>query len=254
MDPIPDIQVEPINTFFVPVRPLPTKFLLPSAPPVTVIIGVPVVDMPGCVEWHPDDKRAGNLPIEDESGVKTLCPNGQYPSFNAMDYTPENLVYISEAPPPAYKSPTPPEAPDTKVPEIPKEEVPCPGPNAPRIGDVAQNQKEKVVGFELNEDKTICITLYEDIGVVEQFLPSPQVVATTATIATVATTSALLAKPLADLLLKVVKPAVKKAIGTIQTKLGRKPRKLSLSEMRSNRYREKRGLLPLKELKMKKGK
>ncbi len=226
MDPIPDIQVRPINTFFVPVRPLPTEFSLPSAPPVTVIIGIPVVDMPGCVEWHPDDRRAGNLPIEDENGVKTLCPNGQYPSFNAMDY----------------------------VPEIPKEEVPCPGPNAPRIGDVAQNQKEKVSGFKLNEDKTICITLYEDIGVVEQFLPSPQVVATTATIATVATTSALLAKPLADLLLKVVKPAVKKAIGTIQTKLGRKPRKLTLQEVRANRYREKRGLLPLKELKMKQGK
>jgi hypothetical protein len=130
--------------------------------------------------------------------------------------------------------------------------VPCPGPNAPRIGDVAQNQKEKVSGFELNEDKTICITLYEDIGVVEQYLPSAQVVATTATIATVATTSALLAKPLADLLLKVVKPAVKKAIGTIQTKLGRKPRKLTPLEIRSNRYREKRGLPPLKELKMKK--
>ena len=254
MDPIPDIQVEPINPFFVPVRPLPTEFFLPSTPPVSVIIGVPVVDMPGCVEFHPDDKRAQNLPIEDDNGLRTLCPNGQYPSYNAMDYSPEDLIYTSEAKPPAYKAPPPPEAPETKVPEVPKEEVPCPGPNAPRIGDVAQNKKEKVSGFELNEDKTICITLYEDIGVVEQYLPSAQVVATTATIATVATTSALLANPLADLLLKVVKPAVKKAIGTIQTKLGRKPRKLSLSEMRSNRYREKRGLLPLKELKMKKGK
>ena len=251
MDQIPDIQVKPINTVFVPVRPLPTEFLLPSAPPVTVIIGVPVVEMPGCVEWHPDDKRAGNLPIEDDNGVKTLCPNGQYPSFNAMDYTPEDLIYTTEAEPPAYKSPPPPEAPETGVPEIPKQEVPCPGPNAPRIGDVAQNQKEKVVGFELNEDKTICITLYEDIGPIEQYLPSPQVVATTATIATVATTSALLAKPLADLLLKVVKPAVKKAIGTIQTKLGRKPRRLSQSEIRTNQYREKKGLLPLKQSKKK---
>jgi hypothetical protein len=252
VDQIPDIQVEPISTFFVPVRPLPTEFLLPAAPPVTVIIGVPVVEMPGCVEWHPDDKKAGNIPIEDNNGVRTLCPNGQYPSFNAMDYTPEDLIYTTEAKPPAYKSPPPPEAPETGVPEIPKEEVPCPGPNAPRIGDVAQNQKEKVVGFELNENKTICITLYEDIGVVEQYLPSAQVVATTATIATVATTSALLAKPLADLLLKVVKPAVKKAIGAIQTKLGRKPRKLSLSEIQANRYREKKGLLPLKEMKKKK--
>ena len=256
MEQIPDIdiQVTEISTPHIQIWSLPVQPTAPQTPPVTVLIGTTVVDIPGCVEFHPDDKRAQNLPIEDNNGLRTLCPNGHYPSFNAMDYSPEDLIYTSEAKPPAYKSPPPPEAPETKVPEVPKEEVPCPGPNAPRIGDVAQNKKEKVSGFELNEDKTICITLYEDIGVVEQYLPSAQVVATTATIATVATTSALLAKPLADLLLKVVKPAVKKAIGTIQTKLGRPPRRLTLSEIRSNLYREKKGLLPLKELKKKKEK
>ena len=54
--------------------------------------------------------------------------------------------------------------------------------------------------------------------------------ATTATIAVVATSSALLAKPLADLLLKVVKPAVKKAIGKVQKMLGKKEKVLSLQE------------------------
>ena len=53
----------------------------------------------------------------------------------------------------------------------------------------------------------------------EAFLPSPQIVTTTAVIATVATGSALLAKPLADLLLKVVKPVVKKAITFVKTKV-----------------------------------
>ena len=251
---IPDIEVRDISIPYMPPWVYRTTPITPLEPPVTVNIGFPIVDMPGCVEWHPDDKRAGNLPLEDSDGVKTLCPNGQYPSYNAMDYTPENLIITEEAAPPAYSAPEAPSppTPNTEIPEIPKEDVECPGPNAPRIGAVAQNQKEKVVGFELNEDKTICITLYEDIGPIEQYLPSPQVVATTATIATVATTSALLAKPLADLLLKVVKPAVKKAIGAIQTKLGRKPRRLTPSEMKSNRYREKRGLLPLKELKKKK--
>ena len=67
---------------------------------------------------------------------------------------------------------------------------------APRIGDVAQNMKEKVSGFELQRDprnpdgEKICVTLYEDIGAVEAFLPTPQVVTTTAVIATVATGSA----------------------------------------------------------------
>ena len=251
MDPIPDIQVEPINQFFVPVRPLPTEFFLPSTPPVSVIIGVPVVDMPGCVEFHPDDKRAQNLPIEDTNGLKTLCPNGQYPSFNAMDYSPEDLIYTTAAQPPAYAAPPAPETPETGVPKVPKKEVPCPGPNAPRIGDVAQNQKEKVVGFELNEDKTICITLYEDIGVVEQYLPSAQLATTTAVIASTAVVSSVLAKPLADLLLKTVKPIVKKVITAVQKKLGKTPRKLTISEIRSNQYREKRNLPPLKEPKKK---
>ena len=64
-------------------------------------------------------------------------------------------------------------------------------------------------------------------------------------IATVATGSALLAKPLADLLLKVVKPVVKKAIGAIQKKLGKTPYQPTQSELRANKYREKKGLLPI---------
>ena len=89
------------------------------------------------------------------------------------------------------------------------------------------------------------MTLYEEIGAVEAFLPAPQVVTTTAVIATVATGSALLAKPLADLLLKVVKPVVKKAIGTIQKKLGKTPYSPTQSELRANKYREKKGMLPI---------
>ena len=30
---------------------------LPSAPPVTVEIGVPIIDIPGCVEAHLDNKK-----------------------------------------------------------------------------------------------------------------------------------------------------------------------------------------------------
>ena len=89
------------------------------------------------------------------------------------------------------------------------------------------------------------MTLYEDIGAVEAFLPTPQVVTTTAVIATVATGSALLAKPLADLLLRVVKPAVKKAIGTIQSKLGKTPYRMTQDEVKPNEYRKKKGLLEI---------
>ena len=51
--------------------------------------------------------------------------------------------------------------------------MPCPGPNAPRIGDVAQSKKEKVSGFELQtiDGQQICVTLYEPIPFTEQYLP-----------------------------------------------------------------------------------
>ena len=251
MDPIPDITVREIQST-PPIPPWairnPPHGLV--APPVTVHIGFPIVDLPGCVEWHPDDKRAGNLPVVDPDGVKTLCPAGQYPSYNAMDYTPEDLIIQQQVPPPAYKNAEAPSPPtDTSIPDLPEENVPCPGPTSPRLGDVAQNQKEKVSGFELSKDGKICIVLYEDIGPIEQYLPAPQIVSTTAVIATVATGSALLAKPLADLLLKAVKPVVKKAIGIVQKKLGRTPSRPTRSELVSNRYREKRDLPPLKPLK-----
>ena len=90
--------------------------------------------------------------------------------------------------------------------------------------------------------------LYEDIGPVEQYLPSAQVASTTAVIATVAGASALLAKPLADLLLRVFRPAIKQAL----TKGQRHPRSVNRfrptrSEIVADEYRKKRGLAPVKK-------
>ena len=232
-------------------------------PPVVVTVGTPVVNIAGCVEVHKENFKTRNrnkqLVNNDPKGNTVLCDAGA-PSFRAIDYQSNRLKWetfygdpsevtsgVDVGDPPTPPTPETPEPPDT--PTTTKEDPPCPGPMAPRIGDVAQNMKEKVSGFELQRDpknpdgEKICVTLYEDIGVVESFLPAPQVVTTTAVIATVATGSALLAKPLADLLLKVVKPAVKKAIGAIQKKLGKTPYRPTQSELRTNRYREKKGML-----------
>jgi len=232
--------------------------------PVTVRIGTPVVNMPGCVKAHKENaKNPANrnkmLVDNDPKGNVVLCDGGM-PYFEPPDYQANRLDWrtiYGEAPtvdsgvdlgdPPDPITPDTPDPPST--PTDAKEDPPCPGPLAPRIGDVAQNQKEKVSGFELQRDPKnpdgvkICVTLYEDIGAVEAFLPAPQLVTTTAVIATVATGSALLAKPLADLLLKVVKPVVKKAIGTIQKMLGKTPYRPTQSEIRTNEYRVKKGLL-----------
>ena len=142
----------------------------------------------------------------------------------------------------------PPDTPDPPPTEEPEGDPECPGPLDPRIGSVGPSEKEKVVGHELQPDpnnlnKKICVALYEDIGIVEQYLPSAQVATTTAVIASVAASSALLAKPLADLLLRVVKPAVKQVMTKVNAILGKTPYRPTQAELKTNEYRKKKGLL-----------
>jgi hypothetical protein len=245
---------------------------IPPAVPVTVEIGNPVVYMPGCVEVNKENlekppNQNQSLVNDDPRQNLVLC-DGEMPAYNPINYDPRKLRIEDLTPPREEEeyehiryngegngfggaAEAVPETPPTKT----EEDPPCPGPNAQRIGDVAQNQTEKVSGFELQVDPRnpdgakICVTLYEDIGAVEQFLPTPQVAATTATIAVVATSSALLAKPLADLLLKVVKPAVKKAIGKVQKMLGKKEKVLSLRERKLKQKEANAGAKAARQLK-----
>jgi len=224
---------------------------LPSAPPVTVQVGVPVIDIPGCVEAHLDNKKGtnDNLVEDDPKGARVFC-DGNMPSFNPIQYEPENMVIERSAPVPKVPSPEipAPEIPkDTTPPKVETKEVECPPPNAPRIGDVAQNQKERVSGFELQNG--VCVTLYEDIPWQAQYLPAPQVAATTGAIAVVATSSALLAKPLADLLLKVFKPVIKKAITKISKLRGKKVKIESLRERRDLQRERSRAIRTLRRMK-----
>ena len=149
-----------------------------------------------------------------------------------------------------YQPPETPPTPD--VPNTgnlsPDEEVPCPGPNQPRVGDLTQNGDERVIGHELSDDGKTCVVLYEDTTVVEKFLPSTNQVSTTAAIAVVATAAAA-ATPL---LLRVIKPIIKKTVDTVKKKLGKKPYKPSRDEIKSNQYRQSKGLSPLNFEKMRK--
>ena len=217
--------------------------------PFILHIGSPVVDMPGCVKFHPDsadNRETPNLKEEDSQGTKVLC-DGQYPMYDAMDYTPEDLLIQVDTPPPVVQPPPeidPPEVPPTG--DIGAEEVPCPGPNNLRVGDLTLSGDERVTGHELSADGKTCITLYEPTTTAEKFLPSANQASTTLAIAVIATAGAA-ATPL---LLRLIKPAVKKAIATIQKKVGTH-RGLSKSEIIANKYREKKGLPPLKVRKKK---
>ena len=165
-----------------------------------------------------------------------------------MNYEPENLTIIREAPVPPVAPPPDTPQPDVTPPEIPpkEEETECPAPNQPRVGDLTQDGSEKVIGHELQG--TTCVVLYEPTTAVEKFLPSTNQVRVTAAIAVVATASAA-ATPL---LLRVIKPIIKKATDFVKKKLGKKPYKPSRSEVEANRYRQSKGLSPLNFEKMKK--
>ena len=248
MGKIKNIEVEDISVPQIHSR----DWLIPNVPsnhpPITTQIGFPIVDMPGCVKMHKDNTdHVTRLPFDhdlvnqDENGVTTLCPHGEYPSYDAMDYQPENLIITRETPPPPVAPPpTPPEFKADEIPKTKDEKIECPAPNQPRVGDLTQNGDERVVGHEIQSGQ--CVVLYEPTTTIEKFLPSTNQVSTTAAIAIVATASAA-ATPL---LIRVIKPVIKKIWATIQKKLGREVKQLSKSEIQTNKYREKRGLPPIK--------
>ena len=232
---------------------------IPVVVPVTERVGTPIVNMPGCVKVSKENntKFEGNknkmLVNDDPKGNVVLCDAGA-PYYHPPDYDYRELSWQTitqeQQEPEGIDTGTPP-APDLDTPQPPPTggntdgPVECPPPNARRIGDLNQAGTEKVKEYKLTPDGKICETIWEPVPVIEQFLPSVPVVSTTATIAAVATTSALLAKPLADLLLKVVKPVVKKVIAKVKGMLGQTPHRPNLSEQMTNRYREKKGMLPL---------
>ena len=221
-------------------------------PPVVLNIGNPIVDMPGCVKAHQDNQyHKSGLPVdrnlvEDDPDKAMIVCDATVPSYDAMNYEPEQLIFITEVEPPAVEPPPEPpeaEAPDTG--DVKSEtEFLCPAPNQPRVGDLTQKGDERVVGHEEQEIDGVktCVVLYEDTTLAEKLLPSTNQVTTTTAIAVVATAAAA-ATPL---ILRVVKPVLTKIWKTIQKKLGKKVNRPSISEIRTNKYREKKGLPPIK--------
>ena len=179
---------------------------IPPVVPVTQQVGVPIIDIPGCVEAHRENKKGKNdkLVEDDSQGARVFC-DGNLPSYNPIDYTPENLTITRPAEVP--KIPTP-ETPEVKPPEIPKTAAPATA--------IVEDQPEPE----------------PEIPWVEKYLPAPEAATTTAAIAVVATTSALLAKPLADLLLKVIKPTIKKVIKKVSQIRGKQAKIESVRERR----------------------
>ena len=250
MDPIDEINIQQVTIPQLDGRSW--MYQVPAVPnndpPITIQLGFPIVELPGCVEAHPDNRiGADNLPLDrnlvndDPDGVKVLCPNGEYPSYDALNYEPEQIIPTTPAPPPPVAPPAP-EIPNTGD-IVSKEETPCPGPGQLRVGDVTQSGDERVVGHRLLDDGKTCETLYEPTSVVEKYLPPINQAATVTSLAIVATAGAA-ATPL---LIRIIRPVVKKIWATIQKKLGKEVKRPSMAEVRTNKYREKKGLPPIKK-------
>ena len=232
---------------------------IPIYPPVTTQVGIPIVNVPGCVEANKDSSENQNLKNEDNDGNVVYCDAGM-PSFSAIDYDTNKLQYETKAPDPPPIAPPKPEAPESpESPAVPKTEAPIPEcPTRAQqlkdpIGKILEGNR-KIVAYETVGKE--CLPVFETLSIPDQIvqnIPSAGMITTTATIAVVATSSALLAKPLADLLLKVVKPTVKKVMKKIATLRGKKipvqskAERLAEQRQRNEAVKKLRSVRPLKK-------
>jgi hypothetical protein len=240
---IPDIEIRNLDIPEVTVFEVNTpSTALPYAPPVVVNIGVPIVNIPGCVEAHETNNPKNNqVKSDDERELVTYCDSG-VPSFNPIQFEPEQIIptYPAGVDTRNRKEPEIPEAPKLPTPKIPpvtaKVECPTKVQQAQEpVGSFVEGFRKKVIGYELIDNT--CVQLTEKVPLPTQIvagLPSGGQVVQVGGVAVIATTSALLAKPLADLLLKAVKPAVKKVLKKVASIRGKKPPVLSVGERRAD--------------------
>ena len=196
---IPDIQIQPIFDFTKPVDIIPLT-----------------INVPGCTYQHRDIKNTGNrnLLLDDPNGVFTVC-DAPFPSFNPMNYQPNNLIMSEDTPIQSTDPEIPePKPPVTQNPVEKKEEffIKCPDSEKDqRVGDFRNDKRlERVIGHKLNEDGSKCITLYEDTSFTEQYIPNVPAITNAAAIAVVAAST--------PILINLVKPLVKQIINKFTKK------------------------------------
>ena len=226
---------------------------IPVAPPVTVNIGVPIVDVPGCVEAHESKNKSKTVGSDDDRGLVTYCDAG-VPSFNPINFEPEQIVptYPAGVDTRRKEKPEPPgqvELPPASAPATAKIDCPTATQQAKEpVGTYIEGFRKKVTEYQLIGNE--CVQITEKVPLPEQIvsgLPAPGMVMTTGGIAVIATTSALLAKPLADILLKVVKPTVKKVMKKIAKIRGKTVKVLSTAERRNEQRDRNRAIMALRQ-------
>lgn len=229
---IPGIGISANTVRDIDIRDIPISLFTQAIPslPDGVSMQLPIIQMPGCVEAHVDSSLSPALTENDPSRVAIFCDAGM-PTFNSMSYTPDTSVIHPETQVPKVGDKAEPDKPEAPV--IP------PAMATPKQAINTASAKRSVSSKPQCEGKEIlikgeCITVVEPVNetleTVTQYLPPLEAATTTATIAIIATVSALLAKPISDFLLKLIKPMVKKIIGKIKKAMGKKVKPRSLRE------------------------
>ena len=243
---IPEISIRSVHIPTIPAWQSIPPQSIPNAPPITLQLGFPVAEMPGCVETR--NTQPGNPSIyeDDPRGTLVVC-DGAMPSYRPLDFTPGTLKYGPVKPPAADPEPKksadvanqptgslPLAQPSANIPKV-DTILPCPPPDAIPLGAKNKAQTAVIVGYKMVDGK--CEAEYDPLPlptILSNYLPGAPVVVTTTAIAAAATTSAIMVKPLGDYLLKIIKPAVKQTIKKIKKRFGRAGEIESVFERRQN--------------------
>ena len=184
-------------------------------------VPLPSLKIPGCVKYHRDAKPSNTaLYSDDPTGTVISCPSGSMPSFQPLLYNRRRIQIVETKEQTQQKRQEIKPKVKTEKPKLPKKKekeffIKCPGDKDQRVGDFRNDKKlERVIGHKLSDDKSECITLYEDTKFIDQYLPSAKAASTAAGIALVAATT--------PLLINAVKPLVKQLINRITKKKDQK--------------------------------
>ena len=146
---------------------------LPSAVPVTVQIGLPIVDIPGCVET----RETKDLKEVDPRGNETFC-DGQIPSYDPINFEPNQLL-PTQKPKVDTKQPKAPAAPELPIPKTPPATAKVDCPTAAQqakepVGTYIEGFRKKVTDYQLVGNQ--CIQITEPVPIPQQIIagvPAP---------------------------------------------------------------------------------
>ena len=279
MPEIPEIKLPRISVQEIPSwQALPPQSI-PKEPPITLLLGFPVAEIPGCVETRntqPGNKDAYDT---DPKGNVVVC-GGTMPSYNPPVFNPALATQAPKVAPAeapavdaettgelvknaaearkaaAKKKPEVSSPANAALPNAPSASLdisnlpidpPCPPFGSKEIGSFNKLGTKVLAGYELQEGK--CVKLWDPVPVsqvVNNYLPDAGPLTSVSLTAAVATTTAIFAKPIASVLQKLAKPVTKKVVKKINQKLGRKEKLESLQERRAQQRHRNQAIRDLR--------